>query len=258
MEYSHEFNSKGYVLIPNFFSEEQSSSIVRFANNLQDWKEEAFKWMIYYESSGDDIKKKARIENFLSYHNELNTFITEKITPLASDIYGEPLTLFKEKLNWKLAGGKGFKAHQDQPAWTDFPCKKYVTVVLFADNSTIDNGCLEIAEVSEKVTEVLDYDTHGTGQLDKNLEESLNWNPITATPRDILLFDSYVIHRSDINTTKRSRRHFYFTYNPLSDGSVYDEYLKQKRDLFPPDIERDKNTNYNIIGNKYNLANPIK
>ena len=30
------------------------------------------------------------------------------------------MSLFKDKLNWKHPGGKGFKPHQDHPAWNDF------------------------------------------------------------------------------------------------------------------------------------------
>ena len=33
-------------------------------------------------------------------------------------------------------------------------------------------------------------------------------------------------------------------------------YFKKKREEFPPDIERE-NKDINILGNKYNLANPI-
>lgn len=255
MSSSDIFNNNGYVFINNFFSEDQAKKIVEWADELSEWDECAFKWMIYYEYS-DNKRNKARIENFLTYHKDMNEFVKDKITAIVNDVYNEEMVLFKEKINWKLAGGKGFKAHQDQPAWTDLPPSKYVTVVLFANNSTKENGCLEIAE-TKRIDKIVSYNKTGSGEIDKTIEDSYKWKHITATPRDILLFDSYVLHRSDSNKTNEARRHFYFTYNPKSDGDFYNEYLEKKRKEFPPEIERDKNKSYNINGNKYNLANPI-
>jgi len=249
------FSKNGYVFINNFFSVDESKKIVGWADDLSKWEECAFKWMIYYEDSSN-VKNKARVENFLEYHKDMNQFVRDKLTPTVNDIYNEDMVLFKEKINWKLANGKGFKAHQDQPAWTDFPPNKYVTVVLFANNSTVENGCLEIAK-TDRIDKIVSYNESGSGEIDKTIEDSYEWDHITATPRDILLFDSYVIHRSDDNKTNESRRHFYFTYNPKSDGDFYNEYLEKKRKEFPPEIERHENKTYNIMGNKYNLANPI-
>ena len=196
---------------------------------------------------------------FLNYHSELNDLHKTKLNPLISTIYGKEMNLFKEKLNWKRGRGKGFLAHQDQPAWNDFPPQRYVSVVLFANNTTIENGCLEFGwDKNGRIKKLLNNNKEGLGELDKQIVNTLNWYPVETTPRDILIFDSYIPHRSNDNKTDEDRRIFYFTFNEKTDGDFYDKYIEKKRQEFPPEIERDNNTKYNLLGNKYNLANPTE
>ena len=246
----------GFVLIQNYFEKEEGQKVVEWANEIESWPEEKGKWMIYHESSNKNTKKRARLENFLKYHPQLNDILINRLKPLLEELVSEKVNLFKEKINWKYPQGKGFKPHQDQPAWTDFKGDKFFTMAMFANKTTKENGCLEFVKGKNKEG-VLSYDVEGTGQISKEVEDTLDWRHITTTPRDILIFDSYAPHRSDMNITDESRRIFYFTFNYAKDGDHYDSYLKRKRIEFPPDIERDENTKISGLGNKYNLANPI-
>ena len=98
--------------------------------------------MIYYEKNKDNIKLKSRIEHFISYHQGMSELINQKCRPLVEYIYGQPMNLFKDKINWKYGGGKGFKAHQDHQ-WDDFEPDRFLSMALFANKTTIENGCLE-------------------------------------------------------------------------------------------------------------------
>ena len=73
-------------------------------------------------------------------------------------------------------------------------------------------------------------------------------------PVYIILFDSFVPHRSGPNLSNGSRRVIYLTYNLSDEGDYYEEYFASKRKNFPPDFERKGPVN---LTNKYNLANPI-
>ena len=165
------------------------------------------------------------------------------------------MVLFKDKMNWKLGHSKGFKAHQDHPAWTDFPPSKFVSVALFVDDTTTKNGCLESARGKHKQG-LFNHHVTCDGRLDKVTEESMKWEPVITTSRDVLIFDSFTPHRSGDNKTDYPRRIFYFTYNRESEGNYYYSYIKNKRIKFPPNIEREKDVDYE--GGKYNLANPIR
>ena len=246
-ELKKQYWENGYLLLKDFLSKEESTNIVNWANELEKYPEEPGKWMIYFESN----HKKSRIENILNYHEKLNEFVESKIYPLVKDIYGKEMTIFKDKLNWKMGHSKGFMPHQDQPAWSEFPADRYISVALFANESTVDNGCLEFVSKQHKNGVY----THENSQITPKIVDSFDWNYVTSTTSDVLLFDSYAPHRSGPNITNNSRRIFYFTFNEKSIGSFYNDYMKKKRANFPPNIERLAGKEYK--SSIYNLANPI-
>ena len=140
--YREQFNKNGYVLLRNYFTQEEGDNLVKYANELEEWKEEAFKWMIYFEKNEEDSRLRTRLENFLEFHPELKQLFKTKLHPLVNNICETQMNLFKEKMNWKNPNGKGFRPHQDQPAWTDFPPKRFVSLAIFGNNATVANGCL--------------------------------------------------------------------------------------------------------------------
>tara|TARA_B100000787_G_C16197105_1_gene301753 strand:- start:4249 stop:5007 length:759 start_codon:yes stop_codon:yes gene_type:complete len=245
------FKKTGVVLLHNFFTEEEADQIVHFANQLENWEEKPNKWMIYFEKANT----KSRIERFIDYYPELKKFMETKVYPKVNTIFGKETFLFKDKLNWKQGGGKGFNAHQDHPAWSDFTPSEYITVALFANDSTIQNGCLQFGRGETKFIKECPYNKEGMGEIKPEIENKLKWDFSETTTRDLLLFDSFVPHRSYKNITDCSRRIFYFTFNDQKEGDLYKEYFVNKRTYFPPDIERTESVS--ITNNKYNLANPI-
>src|SRR5437016_14669027 len=88
----------------------------------------------------------ARIENFVPYHAGLAALVTgPRLVGLLAALCGEPVVLFKDKINLKLPGGAGFAPHQDAPAYVDFGVEHHLTVMLPVDAFTRENGCLEMA-----------------------------------------------------------------------------------------------------------------
>ena len=87
-----------------------------------------------------------RIENFYPYHPGFKAiFDGDKLLGRVSDLLGEPAVLFKDKINFKLAGGDGFKPHQDQQAGWSVYASLFVTALVAIDDATEANGCLELA-----------------------------------------------------------------------------------------------------------------
>lgn len=255
--YHQQFWKQGYLFLPKFFSVKEANKIKKIADDLETFPEEKGKWMIYFEKDTHQTKKKARIENIVNYHPELKQILETRITPCLETVYQKRMTLFKDKMNWKKPFGKGFQAHQDQPAWSDFPPSRFVSVAFFGDQTNKDNGCLEFVE-NQHINGLFEYDMTNLGELNREVENSFKWKHIETTPQDLLIFDSYAPHRSKSNKTDKSRRIFYLTYNRAEEGSYYDEYIKKKREEFPPDIERESGKSYKVKGSRYNLANPIE
>jgi len=245
------YRDNGYVLLKNFFTSEEASKIVEFADELETVEEAPGKWMIFFEKN----KTKSRIEHYVYYHQKLHDLLATRVYPIVDTISEKKNYLFKDKLNWKHGGGKGFGAHQDHPAWSDFEPNVYISAALFANNSTQENGCLQFGKGKHKFNKECDYNKEGMGEITSEIEETLEWSLSETTPRDLLLFDSFVPHRSYENKTHNSRRIFYFTFNDKKYGYLYNKYFLNKRKFFPPEIER--NTKVNTTNNKYNIANPI-
>ena len=89
----------------------------------------------------------ARIENFVPYHAGLAALLLgpQGAASSSAECCGEPVVLFKDKINFKLPGGAGFAPHQDAPAYVDFGVEHHLTLMAPVDPFTRDNGCLEMS-----------------------------------------------------------------------------------------------------------------
>jgi len=140
------FAENGYLLLKDWFNPEEILSIVRDVDSIQAWPETAGKWMRYFERT-ERGRQLCRIENFLPFHPALAQIAQGHSTlALVSELMQEAAVLFKDKLNVKLAGGNGFAAHQDAPAFTSFDQHYHITMMLSIDATTSANGCLEVAK----------------------------------------------------------------------------------------------------------------
>ncbi len=169
--------------------------------------------------------------------------------------FSEPAVLFKEKINYKLPGGDGFAPHQDAPAFASFGQTWHLTVMLSIDATTPENGCLEIARgYRDPVPLAQERD----GTLARAVEEGLDWRPLATVPGDLVIFDSYVPHRSGPNRSAKPRRVVYATYNPASQGDRRADYFARKRRAFPPECERIPGSPPDPEAAVFNLGNPIR
>jgi ectoine hydroxylase-related dioxygenase (phytanoyl-CoA dioxygenase family) len=174
---------------------------------------------------------------------------------LLAQLMGEEAVLFKEKVNYKLPGGAGFTAHQDAPAFLSFGQRFHITVLITVDNSTQANGGLEFSE-PVPMYETLKQAEDGT--VHPEVESEISWEPVDLPAGSLVFFDSYIPHRSPSNQSQDARRALYITYNRLSEGSRRDDYYRDKREKFPPEIEREEGRDYSIGSQVYNLGNPIR
>jgi hypothetical protein len=62
-----------------------------------------------------------------------------------SELLGERAVLFKDKINFKMPGGAGFKVHQDAQAGWHLYARFFISALVSIDRSTPDNGCLQMA-----------------------------------------------------------------------------------------------------------------
>jgi 2-aminoethylphosphonate dioxygenase len=230
----------GYLVVRNFVNANLLAELLQWTSQLQSAPEVSGCHWVYHEDSVSTPGRRVmqRIENFCPYHAGFDRFIRDGLLARwAGALMGGPVVLFKDKINFKMPGGAGFKAHQDQQAGWSVYAPLFVTAMVTLDAATLENGCLEV--VAGRHREGL------IGEQWKPLEEhGLNLQAVPTAPGDVIFFDSFVPHASKPNLTDSSRRILYITYNLASDGDHRARYFADKHASFPPDIDRDREKTY--------------
>ena len=103
-----------------------------------------------------------------------------------------------------------------------------VSPQLSVDASTVRNGCLEFAGGRHKEGLI---GLTADGIISHAEEEKMTFTACETEPGDVVLFSSYVPHRSLANKSESSRNLLYLTYNAQSEGYQRDEYCAPKPQL---------------------------
>ena len=234
------FDRDGYLIVRQAFDAGEMNLIDTWTRELLALPEESGKHWVFHEKSlkGDGADLVSRIENIAPFQAGFAE-LSEVLKGPVSQLLGEEAALFKEKVNFKMPGGDGFKPHQDsQAGWDDY-ADYFISVLVSIDHATVENGCLQVC----------------AGHHKRGLFKS--WEPLTGEdmadmefrlcptkPGDIVFFDCYAPHASEPNMTDETRRIYYATYNLLSAGEHMARYYADKHKNYPPDIDRDPSKEY--------------
>ncbi len=234
------FKATGFLIIRNLYGLQQMQAMTAWTETVANYPEIPGKYMMYFEQSKLDPDKRilSRVENIEPFHQGFSAlFLGGEIQRIASQLFDDEAVLFKDKINFKMSGGGGFRAHQDvQAGWNRY-AKLHITALVSIDAATIDNGCLEIASACHNKGLI--------GEAWKPLaEDALDYTSLTTDSGDAVFFDSFTPHRSKPNLTNKKRRALYVTYNAAVEGDHRRQYYADKRLGYPPDIEREANKEY--------------
>ena len=182
-----------------------------------------------------------------------SSVIRAKLLPLLESkigtILGASVRLFKDKCNLKVPGGGAFPWHQDIPAYRAFGPQFHITAAVFLDAANEQNGALEVASnyidlANEGNASLLStplgdlpmfhcyQDGPRNGEIIEDISDQFEYTRIDADAGDVLLFNSYLPHRSKVNNSKGSRRAYFFTFNFADAGDHYERYYRSKREDF--------------------------
>ena len=139
-----------------------------------------------------------------------------RLVGLISALYGERAHLFKDKLIFKPAGAQGYALHQDYISWKSFP-RSFITAIVAIDASDATNGATEVFP---------GYHQRGCMTPEDGMYHELPLSAIDSSagvmlnlsPGDVAVFSGFTPHRSAPNSSDRSRRLLYLSYNAESDG----------------------------------------
>ena len=233
----------GWLAARGLFSEQETADIARWTEEVCAWPEVPGRHMVYYEKSLLDPAARVvqRIENFCPYHSAFDALVRGgRLLAAVEQLLDAPAVLFKEKVNFKKAGGAGFEPHQDQQAGWSAYAPSFVTALVSIDRATVQNGCLEMSDAPRYAGLI------GKEWVPLTPAEMASFRliPIETEPGDVLFFDSYAPHGSQANLTDAQRRILYLTYNAAGYGDHRAQYYADKRKSFPPDVEREPGKDY--------------
>jgi hypothetical protein len=235
-----DFKAQGYLVARGAFDADAMRRIDHWARELLALPEESGRHWVYHEKSLKDARRQLvnRIENIAPFHAGFQA-LTEALKGPVGQLLGEEAVLFKEKINFKMPGGDGFKPHQDSQAGWDKYADFFISVLLSIDEATAENGCIEIVGGHHK---------RGLFRSWQPLTEKdmagMKFVPCPTRPGDIVFFDCYAPHQSAPNLSDKIRRIYYATYNRRSAGDHMARYYADKHASYPPDIDRDPGKTY--------------
>lgn len=168
-----------------------------WVDDIASWPDEGAGWLHHRELT-DDGPKLCRSENLIPFHEGLRALLTTgTMVQAAGALLGGPAILYKEKINYKLPGGAGYAPHQDAPAYPFV--NQHVSCMLAIDDSTVDNGCLEVADGMHSVGLPLDE----AGCIAAEVASTLRWMPVEMTAGRPC--GSTPAHRTAVDRTSRPR-----------------------------------------------------
>ncbi|KAJ3718168.1 hypothetical protein C8R42DRAFT_610205 [Lentinula raphanica] len=253
------FERDGFLILPAI-SEAVSRDIEKWANEVKNFPHHPNAWMHYDEiikgPSGSEIERVlCRTENFANYHDGFNElFRGKEMMYILEQLTGEPMVLFKEKINYKQPWAGGYQAHIDSLAYTHIGNTSHLSILMAAEPATLENGCLEVVAGSHKITVPIGEDRC----IERDWCENQKWTPVPLESGQFLVFGSNLAHRSAPNQSDKGRAAIYATYNALSDGGDrHEAYYADRRKLWPPTADRLPGERYEVGAKLYGFGTPM-
>ena len=219
------------VVYSSLLDDTQTAALQAWALEIEAWPSGSHVWGHYAERTplGPRI---CRTENVSACHEGIAGLVNGALKACAEAALDEPAVAFKDKLNYKQAGGAGYGTHQDQLAYPGVD--RVVSILVAIDDCRVESGCLWLAG---GVDSLLPVDERGV--VRKEVAATLEWFPAELTAGDAVLIDGLAPHYSEANNSEASRRVFIASYAPARERYDRERYYGERRELMQRDTERD-------------------
>lgn len=222
-EQDEQFDSMGYVLLPGLLSPSQVDELNRATPDLLEGDERVDGMHRERERSGAvrQIYLAHRHSPPFKAVSEDSKVVDPVKRVLQSDVY-----IWHSKINVKDAfEGTVWLWHQDYGYWMwDGVDPDLISVMVFLDKATANNGCLMVAagshkwgrldHIADEVTTSYKQWCVDTETLRERLTEDMIQH-VTGEPGDVLFFDCNLLHGSGHNMSPLPRKTFIIAYNKL-------------------------------------------
>ena len=202
-----------------------------WTDEVESWPTGSHVWGHYAEQTVDGPRI-CRTENVSVCHPGIASLVTGVLADCAADAIGDPVTAFKDKINYKQPGGAGFSPHQDKVAYPGV--ERVMSILVAIDDCSVASGCLWI---SGGVREVLAVDDRGVVRAD--VANALDWLPTELAAGDAVCIDGLAPHYSEQNRGDLPRRVLVASYAPTTEQYTRAHYYAQRGERMRDETERD-------------------
>jgi ectoine hydroxylase-related dioxygenase (phytanoyl-CoA dioxygenase family) len=175
--------------------------------------------IIKWEPDNPDLVQ--ALESFAHLSEELERWALDPrlIDPCKDAVGEEEIALFTEKMTLKRAHkGGNIVLHQDFPYWADLAkiAPRVVTALIYLDDATVENGCLEVVPGShrEVVPARREVDGFGSNEMDPLQYDLSRLLPVEVPAGSVVFFGPFLVHRSLSNRSDADRRALLYSYQP--------------------------------------------
>ena len=177
-----------------------------WAAEIEAWPVGSHRWGHYAErtATGPAV---CRTENVSACHAGIAQLVAGTLADAAGDAIGEPVTAFKDKINFKRPGGAGVGP----------------LVLVAVDPCTQSSGCVWVAD---GVDHLLPADDRGV--VMPEAAAALRWEAAGLEPGDALCIDGVLPHHSGANRSRHPRRVLVASYAPTAEGYSREDYYARR------------------------------
>ena len=175
--------------------------------------------IIKWEPDNPDLVQ--ALESFAHLDEELHRWALDpRLIDPCKDAVGEnEIALFTEKMTLKRARKGGTVVlHQDFPYWENLTkiAPRVATALIFLDDASIANGCLEVVPGSHRETTPSrrTIDGFGSNEIDPLQYDLSRLLPIELPAGSVVFFGPFLVHRSLPNRSDADRRALLYSYQP--------------------------------------------
>ena len=203
-----------------------------------------------FELDSNNNKVLSRSEYFYHNNHNINSFINDSnFKYVLNNITDKSYNIYKEKLIINILI-QVLIVHQDILAYPD--SQDHITCLIPLCNTYKLNGSIQFSPlINNNLDNNTILESTNSGVI-KN-QDKLIWNPPVLTNfGDIILFNSYIPHKSSSNISEQPRKSLYLTFNKLEEGYIRDDYYEKKNkafsiiDHYTGDINYNNNNNLHI------------
>ena len=174
----------------------------------------------------------SRTEDFVPSHRGLGRLLRKgALRRLVAELAGEPVTLFKDKINYKLPGGAGYAAHQDGYSHPrdGSPMPSYVVMVA-VDNFSLASGAPQLApEAWVALGGTAARQRRQRRSLSRATLEAAAYEPVELRRGDVLVYDTNMPHRAPPNRSPHRRAALFAVFTPARLGDLRATYFAEER-----------------------------